>query len=129
MTETPKSGYLFHLKPEDPAIVPWPITDKPVAVGRGDTAEAFVEDEKLSRGHFLIDRQNGEFFLIDLESANGTWVNGKKVSACKLHGEEIIQAGGSTFRFSLKPNPVVRATIPLHLLKDPKSATSQIRTA
>ena len=109
--------------------MPWTITDKPVVVGRGDTAEAFVDDEQLSRGHFLVDRQNGEFFLIDLESSNGTWVNGKKVSAFKLHGEEIIQAGASMFRFSLKPTPMVAATIPVHLLKDPRSATSQIRTA
>jgi len=129
MPATAKSGYLFHLKPEDPSVVPWTITDKPVVVGRGDTAEAFVDDEQLSRGHFLVDRQNGEFFLIDLESSNGTWVNGKKVSAFKLHGEEIIQAGASMFRFSLKPTPMVAATIPVHLLKDPRSATSQIRTA
>ena len=129
MPATAKSGYLFHLKPEDPGVVPWTITDKPVVVGRGDTAEAFVDDEQLSRGHFLVDRQNGEFFLIDLESSNGTWVNGKKVSAFKLHGEEIIQAGASMFRFSLKPTPMVAATIPVHLLKDPRSATSQIRTA
>ena len=129
MPATVKSGYLFHLKPEDPGVVPWTITDKPVVVGRGDTAEAFVDDEQLSRGHFLVDRQNGEFFLIDLESSNGTWVNGKKVSAFKLHGEEIIQAGASMFRFSLKPTPIVAATIPVHLLKDPRSATSQIRTA
>ena len=128
MSATANNGFLFHLIPDDPGREPWPITDKPLVVGRADAAEACIDDEKLSRGHFLIDRQNGEFFLVDLDSSNGTWVNGEQVSVCTLHSEDIIQAGGSTFRFSENPAPVVPSTIPVHLLKDGKSATSRIPT-
>jgi pSer/pThr/pTyr-binding forkhead associated (FHA) protein len=76
---------------------------RPLVVGRGEFADAFVEDDALSRSHFLVTNEGTEFCLIDLHSRNGTWVNGERVSAHKLQSHEIITAGDSMFYFSDVP--------------------------
>jgi pSer/pThr/pTyr-binding forkhead associated (FHA) protein len=72
-------------------------------VGRGDFADAYVEDDALSRSHFLIVCEGPDYVLVDLNSANGTSVDGKRVSACILHSNTRITAGASAFFFSLSP--------------------------
>ena len=91
----------------------WELSDRPLVVGRGDSVEACVDDDSLSRSHFLIVREHGEHFLIDLDSRNGTWINGHSVSAHKLQPAEIIMAGNSSFCFSLAPLRSVRPVLAL----------------
>jgi pSer/pThr/pTyr-binding forkhead associated (FHA) protein len=87
----------------------WVVGERPLVVGRGDFADACVNDDALSRSHFLIVREASAFFLVDLDSRNGTRVNGKPVSAHKLQPNQIIQAGESVFCFclALKPGPTL----------------------
>ena len=92
--------------------------DKPLVVGRGETADAFVEDDSLSRSHFLIVREAESFLLIDLHSRNGTWVNDKKISAHKLQPNEVIRAGESAFFFSIMPIASNAFSIPAALLEN-----------
>jgi pSer/pThr/pTyr-binding forkhead associated (FHA) protein len=63
---------------------------------RGD---AYVQDDALSHSHFLIVREGADFLVVDLRSSNGTWVNGQRVSAHRLHPNEFIRAGRSLFCF------------------------------
>ena len=95
--------FLYQINADGSQAGSWNVEDKPLVVGRGETVEAFVEDDSLSRSHFLIVPEGPGFFLIDLHSRNGTWINGKKVSAHKLQTNEIIRAGESAFLFSLTP--------------------------
>ena len=95
-------AFLYHIKADGQAEC-WVVNDKPVVLGRGDFADAYVEDDSLSRSHFLIIRERDEYFLIDLHSSNGTCVDGEQVSARKLNSNEIIQAGDSQFFFSVRP--------------------------
>src|SRR5689334_6733586 len=94
----------------------WEISDKPLVVGRGDRVDAFIDDDSLSRSHFLVVQEHDGFFLIDLDSRNGTWVNGQPVSAHKLTAPEMIVAGQSLFCFAL--TPVVQARSILALLPE-----------
>ena len=56
----------------------WEIGDQPVAVGRDKTADVTVRDDTLSRRHFLIWREEEGFLIKDLNSQNGTWVDGQR---------------------------------------------------
>ena len=68
-------------------------------VGRED-ADIVASDKTLSAHHFEIENRHGEFFIRDLDSTNGTRVNGQLLSAVvKLENSARIEAGETTFVF------------------------------
>lgn len=72
-----------------------------VIVGRSKQCDVSVDDDKLSRNHFMLVRTDGKFEIKDLNSANGLIVNGKKVKKAVLTGNDKIVAGTSSFHFIL----------------------------
>jgi pSer/pThr/pTyr-binding forkhead associated (FHA) protein len=58
-----------------------------------------VEDEGVSRRHFLILREGEDYVIKDLSSRNGTWVNGRRVFAGKLRHDDCILVGNTRFLF------------------------------
>lgn len=69
-----------------------------VIVGRSAQCDISIEDAKLSRQHFAIEVVNGKFAVSDLNTTNGTYVNGIKISSKQLvmPGDKIA-AGTSLF--------------------------------
>lgn len=57
-------------------------------VGRSSICDVYVEDPKMSRQHFAVEYTDGVFMISDLDSVNGTYVNGIKV-----HGRQKIKSG------------------------------------
>src|SRR5262249_32152650 len=66
-------------------------------------------DESLSRRHFLILRQGQSYFLQDLDSQNGTWVDGQRARTVKLRHYDCIAAGRTLFLFSERSLSIPRA--------------------
>ena len=65
-----------------------------IIVGRSRNCDVSIEDERMSRQHFAISDRNGVFYLEDLYTTNGTWVNGKRIAApSPLASGDRIQAG------------------------------------
>ena len=79
------------------------IDEEPVVVGRSGRARVNIEDDGLSRRHFLIQRDGGDYVIKDLSSRNGTWVDGERVFAEKLHHNAHILAGRTLFLFADQP--------------------------
>ena len=77
----------------------WELGDQPVAIGRDETAEVTVPDGTLSRRHFLIWREGENFLIRDLNSQNGTWVDGQRAQGTKLSHNVCIVAGQTVFMF------------------------------
>ena len=98
-------SYLYHIHLDGTPLESWVVPEQPLVVGRGDTAHVAVQDTSLSRGHFMILREAGEFYAVDLESQNGTWVDGEKITGRKLRDGALIRAGQSTFYFSYNRLP------------------------
>lgn len=74
-------------------------------VGRSsDNSVAFPEDSNISRYHAEIEWRDGDFYLIDLGSSNGTTVNGERVTSEKYlsDGDEIVFGGSSSIEFILE---------------------------
>ena len=71
-------------------------------IGRNPTTDITLLDEGISREHALIlwDRESDEFTIEDLQSTNGTKVNGKRVRSATLGDGDEIQIGHPRFRFS-----------------------------
>jgi len=62
------------------------------AVGRGDGCAVLLDSRSVSRLHALIQRRNaGDYFLVDLGSRNGSFVNGRRVSVpMRLHDSDRL---------------------------------------
>jgi pSer/pThr/pTyr-binding forkhead associated (FHA) protein len=79
----------------------WDLAGQPLAVGRDASADVKINDESLSRRHFVILREGESYVLKDLDSQNGTWVGGRRARvAAKLRHNECIAAGRTLFLFS-----------------------------
>ena len=76
-----------------------PLTGSKTVVGR-EGADIFIDDSALSRHHFEVEARADEFFIRDLDSSNGTFVNDTRIRACQLTSGDKIQAGRTTFTFS-----------------------------
>ena len=57
----------------------WPIDKEEVVIGRDDTCDIVIPERAISRQHIRIYRNDNQFFLEDLASRNGTWLNGQKL--------------------------------------------------
>src|SRR5439155_26741952 len=77
----------------------WERVDESLTVGRGEAVRVKIDDEGLSRRHFMIFREGDDYLLKDLGSRNGTWVEGLRIPTRKLSHDDLIRAGGSVFRF------------------------------
>ena len=69
-------------------------------VGRNG-GEISIDDPTLSGRHFMIEERAHEFFLRDLGSTNGTFLNGHLVRSAPLKSGDEIRAGESVFVFSV----------------------------
>ena len=62
------------------------IPEKGLSIGRDDGNEVCLDDMRASRRHCRLDWKSGRFTLIDLDSSNGTFVNGVPVKERRLDG-------------------------------------------
>ena len=63
-------------------------------VGRSDTSDIYIDDTKLSRQHFVIESDGTNLYIMDLQSRNGTTLNGIRVNSRQiLHSGDKIAAG------------------------------------
>jgi len=67
-----------------------------LVIGRRDDAEIQIRDDGVSRRHASILVEGEGATVADLESANGTYVNGKKVPRAHVEDGARIQVGGHT---------------------------------
>ena len=76
------------------------VEGRTVRVGSGPANDLVIEDPSISAAHFTIEPDEQGFLLRDLESTNGTFVDGYRVRAIYLPTEARIEVGHSRFEFS-----------------------------
>jgi transcriptional regulator with GAF, ATPase, and Fis domain len=108
----PRCDKTFHVIERDPPLHPRllaiagplknstiPLPDGEATLGREPTNAIAVIDPSVSRKHCLLRREDGRYQVRDLDSRNGTVVNGLAVKEQWLrHGDEIA-VGDSAFLF------------------------------
>ena len=58
-----------------------------------------IKDNRISRQHFALEEKNSLIYVRDLQTTNGTSVNGVKLSGAKqLNNNDIISAGSVKLR-------------------------------
>ena len=70
-------------------------------IGRNPTTDVTLLDENISREHALIvfDPEDDSYVIEDLQSTNGTKVNGKGVRSHALQSGDEVQIGNTRFQF------------------------------
>lgn len=76
--------------------------DEPfVSIGRLVSNDICLDDRFVSRVHCVIRTEDGQYVIEDLNSANGTYVNGERVNVGTLNEGCLIEIGASRFLFEL----------------------------
>ena len=78
------------------------LTEAEIRIGRDPSNSLAISDLSLSRRHCVLIREEDSYKLRDLESRNGTFVNGGVVSEKRLNHGDQISVGESVLVFLLK---------------------------
>ena len=77
------------------------LTAEETLIGRNPTTDITLLDEGISREHAILiyDEETDDYSVEDLQSTNGTKVNGKRVRSATLEPGDEIQIGRTRFQF------------------------------
>jgi pSer/pThr/pTyr-binding forkhead associated (FHA) protein len=80
----------------------YPLGFEPTSIGRHGDNEIILPDSQVSRHHAEIVMQGGRWLIADLGSANGTYVNGKRLAGTQVlnHGD-LVRVGQTQFRVEI----------------------------
>ena len=92
-------AFLKVLESPDPALKDQtiPLAGKEVLIGRGKENGIVLEDTAVSRHHARIVEEPDGHVLVDNNSANGSWVNGQRVTEQRLKPGDQIRVGKTVF--------------------------------
>jgi predicted component of type VI protein secretion system len=82
----------------------------PVTIGREEGNLLRLNDERVSRFHAKVQQEDGDVILTDLESTNGTRVNGAPVQIRRLRAGDQINDGRSMLLFGTLEEIAARKT-------------------
>ncbi len=82
----------------------YPLTSDETLIGRNPNTDITLLDENISREHaiVLLDAETETYTIEDLQSSNGTKVNGKRIRSANLADTDEIEIGSTRFRFLLR---------------------------
>jgi hypothetical protein len=76
-----------------------PLESTQLTVGRGLNNDIILEDTRVSRHHAQLRYRGRRFWVSDLGSTNGTYVNGEQVEEQALRDGDVISLGGLELTF------------------------------
>jgi pSer/pThr/pTyr-binding forkhead associated (FHA) protein len=95
------------------ADAPVEITASPTMVGRDPHADLVVNDASVSRRHAVIEQRGTTWIVTDQGSANGTWIDGARVTEAALGDGQTLRLGAVSFGVSLRADPSASPVVPL----------------
>jgi putative nucleotidyltransferase with HDIG domain len=110
LAESEPGGWLepkrkAYLVPQSEGGVPVPLDSPQWVVGRGSDADCQIPDPKASRRHACILAVHNRYYVQDLGSANGTFVNLDRVTNQRLAHGDLVAFGKTVFRFVMTADP------------------------
>jgi len=81
-----------------------PVQRDETLIGRNPKTDITLLDESISREHAIVawDETRSLYTLEDLQSTNGSKVNGKRIRASDLTHGDVLEIGHTKFKFLLR---------------------------
>lgn len=79
------------------------LNESRVTIGRTEDNTVVLPEHGVSRNHAAIEYEAGDYFIVDLGSSNGVFVNNEKVTRHKLKYWDEIQIHNFVIKFMAKP--------------------------
>jgi predicted component of type VI protein secretion system len=76
------------------------LKDETITIGRLKSNTIVIEDSSISLMHAKITRKDGQFYLKDLNSTNGTIVNGQPIGEVRLRDQDRVRFAEITTQFN-----------------------------
>jgi pSer/pThr/pTyr-binding forkhead associated (FHA) protein len=92
-------SYLEVNSPDRPRLN-FKLTDKKVVLGRTSENQISLPYTNVSRHHASVFLAGEDFYVEDMGSTNGTYVNGVKIAKCILRPNDLIQIGETKIYYS-----------------------------
>ncbi len=114
------------------------IGDQACSIGRATYNQVYIGNKGVSLVHAAISRQDGEWWLEDMNSTNGTYLNGTKIAGRhKLRFGDVVTVGKHDLKFVDQPtapglNPALSAQLDdfdRTLLVNPATGSGQSASA
>ena len=81
------------------------LTKTYTVIGRDKSADIMPTDSRISRRHAVIVYLDDSYILKDLDSTNGTVMNGAFIKQANLRHGDKFRIGETTFQFVVQENP------------------------
>ena len=78
----------------------FPIEKPQVLIGRTQ-GDIVIGDSQISRNHCVLEVHGTFALLVDLDSVNGTFVDGKKIASCQLNHMSEFRIGTTTIMLAI----------------------------
>ncbi len=111
MSDIPSERLRLRYTDPDGELTELVLADKPVTIGRSPEAEIVTLDERASRMHCGIRIWDGEYYVKDLKSKNGTFLNNQRVEMAKVKPGDKIRLGNTIITVDDKKSPGTSTTI------------------
>ncbi|QED27888.1 FHA domain-containing protein [Microvenator marinus] len=98
-----------NLSSSDAGQMPLPTDKDVITIGRGQDNDIVIDAPQISRHHARLIRAHGELWLEDLDSANGTFVDGKKIKRAKIDPENTVSFGSYAVRLDMARGAIQRS--------------------
>jgi two-component system cell cycle response regulator len=96
---TERQSCLVRIYPADGIGQMFELADQCLVIGREPTCEIELIDDSVSRRHASIDCISGGYFLEDLQSRNGTYVNDERIVRQRLQPGDRLRFGNQILKF------------------------------
>ncbi len=93
---------LLHMRGNQPPRMFQVSKSQPTTVGRNKVNDVAIDDKTISGQHFRIVPKEEQWFILDLESTNGTYVDGERVKFRELKPGSQVHAGQCQFIFRIE---------------------------
>ncbi|MBW1982366.1 MAG: FHA domain-containing protein [Deltaproteobacteria bacterium] len=119
------------LKFKDLVLKEFPLEGGSKTIGREPSNDIVLENLLVSAHHARIDQAGSDIIITDLQSKNGTYVNGERITSVKLKDGDRILIGKHTLVFNLEPTDdgqgdnLVEATMFMEVPPDQAKAQPQ----
>jgi hypothetical protein len=88
-----ESEYRYFLIPEKQPTVKHFLTQTATALGRDLSSDLVIDDTNVSGRHCILDIHKRGLFILDLDSTNGTYVNGVMVKDGYVNPGDVLELG------------------------------------